>query len=103
MPFCTLVYAPYSLVIDVPALPQAKSPLAIEILNNLAKFPHCILLTRVGQFYEVHMDYFPNSNPSHQISTSRISTKLWKLLGSSTSSWPLNLGAVNAFICVDSL
>jgi len=27
--------------------------LAIEILNNLAKFPHCILLTRVGQFYEV--------------------------------------------------
>lgn len=23
------------------------------ILENLAKFPHCLLLTRVGQFYEV--------------------------------------------------
>lgn len=23
------------------------------IQENLAKFPHCILLTRVGQFYEV--------------------------------------------------
>lgn len=30
--------------------------LAAEILNNLAKFPHCILLTRVGQFYEVRRD-----------------------------------------------
>ena len=27
--------------------------LASEVLENLAKFPHCILLTRVGQFYEV--------------------------------------------------
>jgi hypothetical protein len=32
---------------------QPSSPLALEILENLAKFPHCILLTRVGQFYEV--------------------------------------------------
>ena len=27
--------------------------MAVEVLENLAKFPHCILLTRVGQFYEV--------------------------------------------------
>lgn len=32
---------------------QPKTPLATEILSNLAKWPHCILLTRVGQFYEV--------------------------------------------------
>lgn len=32
---------------------QPRNMLATEILNNLAKFPHCILLTRVGQFYEV--------------------------------------------------
>ncbi len=32
---------------------QPTSPLATEILDNLVKFPHCILLTRVGQFYEV--------------------------------------------------
>ena len=25
------------------------------IMENLAKFPHCLLLTRVGQFYEVHV------------------------------------------------
>lgn len=29
------------------------TPLAIEVLDNLARYPHCILLTRVGQFYEV--------------------------------------------------
>jgi hypothetical protein len=32
---------------------QPRNMLATEILNNLTKFPHCILLTRVGQFYEV--------------------------------------------------
>lgn len=35
----------------------ATSRLAVEVLQNLAKFPHCILLTRVGQFYEVY--FFP--------------------------------------------
>lgn len=30
-----------------------RNQLAKEILENLTKFPHCILLTRVGQFYEV--------------------------------------------------
>lgn len=34
---------------------KPRSILAAEILDNLAKFPHCILLTRVGQFYEVDL------------------------------------------------
>lgn len=33
---------------------QPSSPLATEIFENLSRFPHCILLTRVGQFYEVN-------------------------------------------------
>jgi len=33
--------------------PLPQTQLAREILENLAKFPHCILLTKVGQFYEV--------------------------------------------------
>jgi hypothetical protein len=30
-----------------------SSPLAVDVLQYLREFPHCILLTRVGQFYEV--------------------------------------------------
>ena len=33
--------------------PPPSTPLAAEILENLSRYPHCILLTRVGQFYEV--------------------------------------------------
>lgn len=32
---------------------EPRNQLAREILENLARFPQCILLTRVGQFYEV--------------------------------------------------
>ena len=32
---------------------QPRNVLATEVRENLARFPHCILLTRVGQFYEV--------------------------------------------------
>ncbi|OSX67715.1 hypothetical protein POSPLADRAFT_1129366 [Postia placenta MAD-698-R-SB12] len=35
---------------------QPKNRLASGILDNLARFPHCILLTRVGQFYESYFD-----------------------------------------------
>jgi hypothetical protein len=34
---------------------QPQNVLAREILQNLQKFPHCLLLTRVGQFYEVRI------------------------------------------------
>ena len=33
--------------------PKPVSFLAREILSNLRRFPHCLLLTRVGTFYEV--------------------------------------------------
>ncbi|THU94857.1 hypothetical protein K435DRAFT_152215 [Dendrothele bispora CBS 962.96] len=33
-----------------------RNGLARGILENLAKFPHCILLTRVGNFYESYFD-----------------------------------------------
>ncbi|KAG8737176.1 DNA mismatch repair ATPase msh1 [Ceratobasidium sp. 414] len=36
-----------------------KTKLARDIIENLAKFPHCILLTRVGQFYESYFDQAP--------------------------------------------
>ncbi|ESK98406.1 dna mismatch repair protein [Moniliophthora roreri MCA 2997] len=35
---------------------QPRSALAKEITENLSKFPHCILLTRVGNFYESYFD-----------------------------------------------
>jgi hypothetical protein len=31
----------------------SKGSLPREVLDNLRRFPHCILLTRVGKFYEV--------------------------------------------------
>lgn len=45
---------------EIPA--AAKPPtqmLGGVIMENLAKFPHCILLTRVGQFYEVRYPLRP--------------------------------------------
>ncbi|KAL0950920.1 hypothetical protein HGRIS_007677 [Hohenbuehelia grisea] len=40
--------------------PEApRSQLATEILGNLQRFPHCILLTRVGQFYESYFEQAP--------------------------------------------
>ncbi|KAI9462307.1 muts domain V-domain-containing protein [Lactarius psammicola] len=41
---------------DGPPALRPRNQLATEILENLAKFPHCILLTRVGQFYESYFD-----------------------------------------------
>ncbi|KAL0575036.1 hypothetical protein V5O48_006937 [Marasmius crinis-equi] len=35
---------------------RQQGTLAKEILENHAKFPHCILFTRVGQFYESYFD-----------------------------------------------
>ncbi|TFK30637.1 hypothetical protein FA15DRAFT_690314 [Coprinopsis marcescibilis] len=36
--------------------PPARSQLAREILANLERFPHCLLLTRVGSFYESYFN-----------------------------------------------
>lgn len=45
----------YTELDDLAVPEQPMTPLAKEVLDNLAKFPHCILLTRVGQFYEVYV------------------------------------------------
>lgn len=41
------------------ALGQEWPPLAKDVLTNLARFPSCILLTRVGGFYESYFDQAP--------------------------------------------
>jgi hypothetical protein len=46
---CVLI----AFTVEKPPVRQPRNQLAVEILDNLAKYPHCILLTRVGQFYEV--------------------------------------------------
>ncbi|KAA1468629.1 hypothetical protein DENSPDRAFT_771023 [Dentipellis sp. KUC8613] len=54
------VYYSHLYVADDPgAIRLPRTQLASEILANLAKFPHCILLTRVGQFYESYFDQAP--------------------------------------------
>lgn len=58
--------------LDSPTGHQPRTQLATGILKNLSEFPHCILLTRVGQFYEVGLPrYFcdpPNGLRSHILS-----------------------------------
>lgn len=45
--FCSLTH------VSAVVKPRAGGFLAHEVLANLKRFPHCLLLTRVGQFYEV--------------------------------------------------
>ncbi|KAJ3558074.1 hypothetical protein NM688_g1127 [Phlebia brevispora] len=51
-----------------------KTPLATEILANLNKFPHCLLLTRVGQFYE---SYFDQAAEISQLLNIKLTEKTW--------------------------
>ncbi|CAE6448129.1 unnamed protein product [Rhizoctonia solani] len=46
-------------VLKTPKSRLPKTKLARDIIENHAKFPHCILLTRVGQFYESYFDQAP--------------------------------------------
>ncbi|CAE6446689.1 unnamed protein product [Rhizoctonia solani] len=46
-------------VITTPKSRLPRTKLARDIIENHAKFPHCILLTRVGQFYESYFDQAP--------------------------------------------
>ncbi|KAI0361808.1 hypothetical protein OH77DRAFT_1516722 [Trametes cingulata] len=50
------------------------TPLAIEILDNLARYPHCILLTRVGQFYE---SYFDQAAEVSRLLNIKLTRKTW--------------------------
>ncbi|TFY70702.1 hypothetical protein EVG20_g2315 [Dentipellis fragilis] len=54
-----ICYSHISVVDDAGTTRQPRTQLASEIQANLAKFPHCILLTRVGQFYESYFDQAP--------------------------------------------
>ncbi|KAI0374340.1 hypothetical protein BV20DRAFT_987490 [Pilatotrama ljubarskyi] len=50
------------------------TPLALEILDNLARYPHCILLTRVGQFYE---SYFDQAAEVSRMLNIKLTKKTW--------------------------
>ncbi|KAG6861219.1 hypothetical protein C0995_002568 [Termitomyces sp. Mi166 len=51
-----------------------RTTLAQEILENLRKFPHCLLLTRVGQFYE---SYFDQAIEISRLLNIKLTTKKW--------------------------
>ncbi|KAH8120262.1 muts domain V-domain-containing protein [Phellopilus nigrolimitatus] len=51
-----------------------RNQLAKEILENLTKFPHCILLTRVGQFYE---SYFDQAQEVSRLLSIKLTQRTW--------------------------
>ncbi|KAI0067908.1 hypothetical protein BV25DRAFT_1911773 [Artomyces pyxidatus] len=53
---------------------QPRNQLATEILENLTKFPHCILLTRVGQFYE---SYFDQAGEVARLLNIKLTSRTW--------------------------
>ncbi|KAG1826176.1 muts domain V-domain-containing protein [Suillus subaureus] len=60
--------------------------LATEILNNLAKFPHCILLTRVGQFYE---SYFDQAIEVARLLNIKLTSRIWDKQSIAMCGFPL--------------
>ncbi|KIM33811.1 hypothetical protein M408DRAFT_85594 [Serendipita vermifera MAFF 305830] len=59
------------------ALPIERRPdteLALEIYKNLERFPHCLLLTRVGQFYE---SYFEQAAELAKALNIKLTSKSW--------------------------
>ncbi|KAI0757170.1 muts domain V-domain-containing protein [Daedaleopsis nitida] len=55
-------------------IPPPSTPLAAEVLDNLTKYPHCILLTRVGQFYE---SYFDQAAEVSRLLNIKLTKKTW--------------------------
>ncbi|PCH33487.1 hypothetical protein WOLCODRAFT_147580 [Wolfiporia cocos MD-104 SS10] len=53
---------------------EPKLKLSAGVLDNLAKFPHCILLTRVGQFYE---SYFSQAKEVSRLLGIKLTTRKW--------------------------
>ncbi|KAJ7102187.1 muts domain V-domain-containing protein [Mycena belliarum] len=51
-----------------------KASLGIEIHDNLQRFPHCILLTRVGKFYE---SYFDQANEVARLLNIKLASRRW--------------------------
>ncbi|KAF8272981.1 muts domain V-domain-containing protein [Lactarius quietus] len=60
--------------IDGSPVPPPRNQLATEILENLTKFPHCILLTRVGQFYE---SYFNQAADVARLLNIKLTSRKW--------------------------
>ncbi|CAE6338624.1 unnamed protein product [Rhizoctonia solani] len=59
-----------------PYVPKTK--LARDIVENHAKFPHCILLTRVGQFYE---SYFGQAPEVAKLLNIKLAQRRWGVHG----------------------
>ncbi|RDB28400.1 MutS 1, partial [Hypsizygus marmoreus] len=53
---------------------QPQGLLAREVLENLKKFPNCLLLTRVGQFYE---SYFDQATEIAHLLNIKLTTRKW--------------------------
>ncbi|GLB36353.1 putative DNA-binding domain of DNA mismatch repair MUTS family protein [Lyophyllum shimeji] len=53
---------------------QPQTVLAQEILENLRRFPRCLLLTRVGQFYE---SYFDQAVEIARLLNIKLTTRKW--------------------------
>ncbi|PWN22093.1 hypothetical protein BCV69DRAFT_281091 [Microstroma glucosiphilum] len=53
---------------------QAWPPLAKDVLTNLARFPGCLLLTRVGGFYE---SYFDQAPPLSILLSLKLASRTW--------------------------
>ncbi|KAL1729775.1 muts domain V-domain-containing protein [Schizophyllum commune] len=51
-----------------------QTTLAKEILDNLSRFPNCLLLTRVGQFYE---SYFSQAAEIASLLNIKLTTRKW--------------------------
>ncbi|KAG7450307.1 uncharacterized protein BT62DRAFT_991295 [Guyanagaster necrorhizus] len=58
------------------AIAAAAQPKALfkEVQENLSKFPHCVLLTRVGQFYE---SYFDQAIEVSRLLNIKLTTRKW--------------------------
>ncbi|KAJ6604390.1 muts domain V-domain-containing protein [Mycena vulgaris] len=51
-----------------------KGGLGKEVQDNLKRFPHCILLTRVGKFYE---SYFDQANEVSRLLNIKLASRKW--------------------------
>ncbi|KAF8446138.1 muts domain V-domain-containing protein [Boletus edulis BED1] len=65
---------------------QPRNSLATEILTNLSRFPHCILLTRVGQFYE---SYFDQANQVARLLGIKLTSRVWDKQDVSMCGFPI--------------
>ncbi|KAI6153410.1 muts domain V-domain-containing protein [Pisolithus tinctorius] len=65
---------------------QPRNALAKEILTNLKNFPHCILLTRVGQFYE---SYFDQAEEVASLLGIKLTSRVWDKQNITMCGFPL--------------